>query len=116
MGILPTAMLSPGTLLRLHYVMLFLFMGGLGNFLPIWLRHNGWTDGQIGLQGAMIFACLCVFPLAWGHLVDHWGRPTKVLRILAIGCLFTFLPFVFTTDVGGLIVATLFFFAFRLGY
>ena len=107
--------MSSRTRLRMHYVILFLFIGAEGNFLPIWFRHKGWTDIEIGWQGAINYTCLCIFPITWGHLTDRWGRPTKVLRLLSLCCVVAFLPFVFTGDVGWLLVSTLGFFAFRTG-
>lgn len=103
------------TRLKVHYAAMFLFMGGLGNYLPIWFRHKGWSDQEIGLQGALLFACLCVFPLIWGHLTDRSGRPTRVLRFISLSCILLFLPFIFTSQVDMLIVATVGFFAFRTG-
>jgi PPP family 3-phenylpropionic acid transporter len=109
------SLLSPRSRLRLHYVILFLFIGASGNFLPIWFRHQGWTDTEIGWQGAISFSCLCVFPLLWGHLTDRWGRPTKVLRMLSVGCTVAFVPFLLTGDVVWLLVSTFGFFVFRTG-
>ena len=108
-------LMSPRTRLRLHYVILFLFIGAAGNFLPIWFRHKGWTNIEIGWQGAINYTCLCIFPIAWGHLTDRLGRPTKVLRLLSFICVLTFLPFVMTGDVVWLLVSTAGFFAFRTG-
>ena len=107
--------LDPRNRLRLHYVILFLFIGAAGNFLPIWFKHIGWDEIEIGWQGAINYSCLCFFPIAWGHLTDLWGRPTKVLRLLSFCCLLAFLPFILTEDVRWLLLATLGFFAFRTG-
>ena len=54
--------MSPRTRLRMHYVILFLFIGAAGNFLPIWFRHKGWTDIEIGWQGAINYTACASSP------------------------------------------------------
>ena len=44
--------------LRILYVMLYLFIGGMGNYFTIWLRDVGFEDSDIGWQGSIRFFCL----------------------------------------------------------
>ena len=102
-----------GLRVRLLYIFTFLFLGGFGNYFAIYLKHVGWDDTAVGWQGGLRFLCLSFAPLLWGHLADRTGRTRWVLRILTVGSAVLFLPFLVTTDVGLLLVATLFFCLFR---
>lgn len=108
--------MSPASLrIRALYFFLFLFLGGQGNYLALWLESHGWTDVQVGWLGAVRSACLIVVPLFWGRLADRDGHPGRVLVITAVGSLLGFLPHVVTTDYVLLLVATLTFHVFREG-
>jgi PPP family 3-phenylpropionic acid transporter len=106
---------ATGTALRGLYVLLFLFVGGHGNYFGIWLRDAHWSETAIGWQGGLHLACLAVFPLLWGHLTDKGGHPVSTLRFITVGSAVAFIPFVVTTAVAPLLIATLAFAAFNTG-
>lgn len=101
---------------RLLYVLLFLYVGAHGNYFGIWLRDEaGWSEAAVGWQGGLHHACLIIFPLWWAHLIDRSSDPGRVLRFISIGAALTFIPFVLTMSVAGLLVVTVIFAAFRTG-
>ncbi len=98
------------------FFLLFVYVGGHGNYFGIWLRDEaGWSEAAIGWQGGIHYACLIVFPLLWGHRIDRGGDPGRVVRLIATASVVAFLPFVLTTSVLPLLLATFAFGAFRVG-
>jgi PPP family 3-phenylpropionic acid transporter len=95
--------------------MLYLFIGGMGNYFTIWLRDVGFEDSDIGWQGSIRFFCLCLAPLFWGHLADKSGQSRRVIRIIALLSAVFFVPFLATHEVAVLLIATLFFAFIRTG-
>lgn len=100
---------------RLLYLLLFLFLGGYGNFFPVWLKDIGWSDAAIGWLEGIRYLCLLFFPLAWGRLTDRVGNAVVTLRIVALGGAIAFVPVLWLTDLGSLMVVMAAFFAFRVG-
>ncbi len=108
--------MSPATLrIRTLYFVLFMFLGGQGNYLPLWLEAHDWSDVDVGWLGAARSACLIVTPLFWGRLADRDGHPGRVLALTAVGSLLGFLPHLLTTDFALLMASTIVFHGFREG-
>ncbi|MBT9558001.1 MAG: MFS transporter [Myxococcales bacterium] len=101
--------------LRALYLILFGFLGGQGNYLPLWLDAEGWTDGEIGWLGAVRSACLIFAPMFWGRLSDLDGHTGRVLRVTAIGSAIGFLPTLVTSDFWIVMSSTAVFHFFREG-
>jgi PPP family 3-phenylpropionic acid transporter len=104
-----------GQQVRLLYLFMFLFLGGYGNFFPLWLGDLGWSDPSIGWLEAMRYACLLIFPLLWGRLADRWGDSVRTLKWVTFGSAVAFLPVLVLGDVLGLTITLFLFFAFRVG-
>jgi PPP family 3-phenylpropionic acid transporter len=104
-----------GLQIRSLYLFIFLFLGGYGNFFPLWLGDLGWSDPAIGWLEALRYACLLVFPLVWGRLADRWRDSVKTLRWVTFGSALAFVPIVIFHDVIALTIALGVFFAFRVG-
>ena len=104
-----------GLQIRSLYLFIFLFLGGYGNFFPLWLGDMGWSDPAIGWLEALRYACLVVFPLVWGRLADRWRDSVKTLRWVTFGSALAFAPVVIFQDVVGITIALGCFFAFRVG-
>ena len=101
--------------LRGLYLILFGFLGGQGNYFPLWLESEGWTDGEIGWLGALRSACLIFAPMFWGRIADIDGHTGRVLRITAIGSAIAFLPTLATSDFWIVMASTAVFNFFREG-
>ena len=111
----PTQREPSGLQFRLLFVLVFIFIGGYGNFFPLWLRDRGFTETDIGwLQGAS-YACLVIFPLLWARVADKRGDNIGVLRVLSVACLLTFIPAVLLSSVWPMMIALVVFYAFRVG-
>ena len=104
-----------GLQIRSLYLFIFLFLGGYGNFFPLWLGDLGWSDPAIGWLEALRYACLLVFPLVWGRLADRWRDSVKTLRWVTFGSAVAFAPVVIFQDIIGITIALGIFFAFRVG-
>lgn len=102
-------------MIRAQYALVYILVGGFGNYFGIWLREIGWDETQIGWQGGAFAACLVLFPLLWGRHVDRTGRPAGALRHITLGAALAFAPFLLTHSFAVLLVATLAFGAFRTG-
>ncbi len=102
-------------MIRAQYALVYVLVGGFGNYFGIWLREIGWDETQIGWQGGAFAACLVLFPLLWGRYVDRTGHPARALRRITLGAALAFTPFLLTHDFATLLVATLIFGAFRTG-
>jgi len=94
---------------------MFLFLGGYGNFFPLWLGDIGWSGPAIGWLEALRYGCLLIFPLVWGRLADRWGDSVRTLRWVTFGSALAFLPVLVLRDTVGLSVSLGLFFAFRVG-
>ena len=104
-----------GLQIRSLYLFIFLFLGGYGNFFPLWLGDQGWSDPAIGWLEALRYACLLVFPLIWGRLADRWRDSVRTLRWVTFGSALAFAPVVILEDAIGISIALGIFFAFRVG-
>ena len=102
-------------LIRAQYALIYVLVGGFGNFFGIWLREIGWDETQIGWQGGAFAACLVLFPLLWGRRVDRTGDAARSLRTITLGAALAFTPFLLTHHFTALLAATLLFGAFRTG-
>jgi PPP family 3-phenylpropionic acid transporter len=101
--------------LRALYFVLFGFLGGSGNYLPLWLEHHGWSDADMGWFGALRSACLIVAPLYWGRLADRDGSPRRVLLLTAAGSALAFLPQLWGASFALVMGSTAVFHLFREG-
>ena len=99
--------------LPLLYGLTFLYVGAHANFLPLWLREAGWSEPQIGWLDGLKYACVLVFPLLWGRVIDRRGEAIGVLRMVAFGSLVAFLPLLFTSGFWPVIIAMTIWAAFR---
>jgi len=104
-----------GLQIRSLYLFIFLFLGGYGNFFPLWLGDMGWSDPAIGWLEALRYACLLIFPLVWGRLADRWRDSVRTLRWVTFGSALAFAPVVIFEDAIGISIALGVFFAFRVG-
>ncbi|MGM0576822.1 MAG: MFS transporter [Myxococcota bacterium] len=102
--------------LKLLYGLTFVFIGGYGNFFPLWLRDIGWSEPAIGWLDGARYGCLLVFPLMWGRLADHWGDGVRVLRVLTLGGLVAFLPVLWTEAFWPVMAALVTYSAFRVAH
>lgn len=109
-----TSASSAGHSIRGLYLLIFLFLGGLGNYLALWLQDHGWNASQMGWLDGARYACIIVFPLAWGRLADRRGG-ALTLRWIAVGSALAFLPVLFTAAFAWVLVALTVFAAFRVG-
>ncbi|MEE2779006.1 MAG: MFS transporter [Myxococcota bacterium] len=104
-----------GLQFRLLFFLVFIFVGGYGNFFPLWLSERGFSEPDIGwLQGAS-YACLMIFPLVWARIADKRGDAIGVLRGLSLACFVTFIPAVLLPSVWPMMLALVIFYAFRVG-
>ncbi|MDP6946810.1 MAG: MFS transporter, partial [Myxococcota bacterium] len=101
--------------LRLLYLVTFLYVGGYGNFFPLWLRQNDWSATELGWLDGFRYMTVIVVTLFWGRLVDRRGDAVGVLRWIALGCLVTFLPMVWSVDFWVVLVASSIWAVFRVG-
>ena len=108
-------MSRPLLTLRALYFVIFGFLGGFGNYLPLWLEHYGWTETQMGWLGAVRSGCLILAPLFWGHMADRDGHSRRVLWITALGGVVAFAPMVVTAGLEWVVLSTTLFHLFREG-
>lgn len=101
--------------LRLLYFITFIFVGALGNFLPLWLKDAGWTPADLGWLEATRYATVLVMPLFWGWLIDRWGDAVGVLRLVSVGCFVCLAPLVVSTEFILVLLTLLCFSLFRVG-
>lgn len=89
----------PGTYsLRALYLLTFIAIGAYANFIPLWLRHAGWDDPDIGWLTALRASCILAFPIAWGRLSDRIGDSVTTVRIITVASLLAFAPLIATTE------------------
>jgi PPP family 3-phenylpropionic acid transporter len=84
-----------GVRLSLFYATLFLTVGFLGPYWPVWLESRGMGPSQIGLLMAISFLTRTVTNPAIGALVDRRGdrrRPMLVLAAMSLGAYALFWP------------------------
>ena len=111
----PAGERSGATGLRLLYLLTFLYVGGHGNFFPLWLRESGWTPTELGWLDGVKYMTVIVLPLYWGRLIDRRGDAIGVLKWVALGCLLTFVPVLFSVDFWVVLGALTLWAVFRVG-
>lgn len=65
----------------------FFYFASLGALIPYWglyLRHQGYTPGDIGELMAILMGTRIVSPYLWSWVADHTGRSMLVIRFTAI--------------------------------
>eukprot|EP01031_Cornospumella_fuschlensis_P026955 gene26955-32569_t len=86
--------------------LMFLFYASLGAvmpYLPIYYRHLGLNDAQLGLLGAITPAVTFVVSPLWGALADMTGRHKEILILtFSLSILFRTLLLLFPSPVAGL--------------
>ena len=102
--------------LRLLYLLTFLYVGGYGNFFPIWLRDSGWSATELGWLDGLRYATVIAVTLFWGRMVDRRGDAVGVLRWIGLGCFVTFLPLVWSAELWVVLVASGIWSIFRVGH
>lgn len=96
---------EPEKAIRGLYLLVFVYLGAFGTFLPIWLADVGWSDPQIGWTHGLRMGCLIVFPLVWGLLADRWGSAVGALRWMVVGAVICLTPLLMTNAFVPVIVA-----------
>lgn len=91
-------LIGEGSGIRLLFALVFLFYGAYGNYLPVWLRAEGWDGSEIGWLGGMRTSALLAFPLFWGFLIDRSGHPVRILQIVTFGSALAFVPVLLSTS------------------
>jgi PPP family 3-phenylpropionic acid transporter len=77
------------------YFLYFASVGILLPFLPGYLQSLQLSSAEIGALLAVSPAFALAAPQVWGHVADRWGRPARVLSILAFGACACFAPVLF---------------------
>ncbi len=94
----------------------FLFFGVLGIFLPffnLYCYHLGFSGFQIGALFAVRTGATVIFPLIWGMLADRLNARNPIYVLCNCLAALVWCFFLFTTDFSVMLVAMLFFGAFR---
>ncbi len=112
---MPLPALAPHASVRAMYLLIFLFVGGYGNFFPLWLDSIGLSEAEVGWLAGLKTASLLVWPIVWGVLADRWNSSIRALRVICVGSMITFLPFLSVRTFVPLLLTLLFFSAFRMG-
>ncbi len=71
----------------------FFYFACLGALLPYWslyLKHLGFTAGQIGELSAVLLATKIVAPGIWGWIADHTSQQIRLVRIAMLAGMGTF--------------------------
>lgn len=87
------------------YALYFGAVGVLLPFLPPYLRSLGLSGAEIGALLAIQPALSLAAPPFWGWLADRFGRPDRVLSILAVGAGLGFAPLVAARSFGTVALA-----------
>jgi PPP family 3-phenylpropionic acid transporter len=74
------------------YVLYFASVGIVLPFLPAWLRSLGLAGWQIGVLLALNPGLALAAPPLWGYLADRFGRPDRILSVIAGGAVLGFAP------------------------
>ncbi len=106
--------LQTGLGVRAVYLLVFIYLGAQGNYLPLWLKSSGWTESQTGLVFSLRYVTIIIVPILWGAFSDRYGA-TAALRIISLGAAFFFIPLLFTSDVLIVTAALTIFAMFRVG-
>ena len=102
-------LLSPFTAFAGFYGAIFLALGVLIPFWPLWLGHRGLSAEQIGLLLACASWARVAATPAVGYLSDRSGRPKAAILILAALSVAAFLLFPWTEGLWGLLLIQLLF-------
>lgn len=104
-----------GNAIRALYVLVFLFVGGHGNFFALWLDDAGWSESHIGWLDSVKYLAIIVFPVLWGRFADTTGDPPRILKLICVGSLLCFVPLCFSSELLVVFAAVALFSAFRVG-
>jgi len=106
---------SPQVSVRLLYLLIFLFVGGYGNYFALWLRDQGWHESTIGWLSSLRYLLIIIFPMIWGRMADRQGDATTTLRVITWGAAVCFFPVLLTAELIPIFLAVAAFTAFRVG-
>ena len=96
------------------YLLVFVYLGAQGNFLPLWLKSVGWSESQTGLVFSLRYIAIIIVPVFWGVFADTRG-PTSAMRVISVGAAIAFIPLLYTDGVVFVTIALTVFSMFRVG-
>ena len=96
------------------YLLVFIYLGAQGNYLPLWLKSAGWSESQTGLVFSLRYLAIIIVPVFWGAYSDKHGA-SAALRVISIGAILCFSPLLFTNTVLFVTAALTLFAMFRVG-
>ncbi len=77
------------------YALYFASTGIILPFLPAYFKSAGLDGSQIGILLALQPTFSMIAPPVWGWVADRFGRPDRVLTVIACGAALGFLPLAF---------------------
>ncbi|MGA9521614.1 MAG: MFS transporter [Myxococcaceae bacterium] len=87
------------------YVLYFASTGIILPFLPAYFKSAGLSGAQIGILLALQPTFSMFAPPLWGWIADRFGRPDRVLSVIASGAALGFLPLAFARSFPAFLVA-----------
>lgn len=85
-------MSAPGPRLAVYYGALFLVIGLLTAYWPVWLASRGLTGAEIGVVVGIANLCKALANPAAAHVADRTGERRRPIGLLALAALLLFLP------------------------